>query len=142
MPDATYLAKPPHPGGASTGNANPAWARARAGQLTETKVEDRMYGFVRAEHLNIWASRYTAPAEFPRLMRLLVWALVRAPRSVNFPADEAVRLAGYDGVVDVNESIGGIPTGSSVWALSPSWIQSILTWVFSQNAQTREWVKG
>ena len=52
-----------------------------------------MYGFVRAEHLNIWASRYTAPAEFPRLMRLLVWALVRAPRSVNFPADEAVRLA-------------------------------------------------
>lgn len=76
-----------------------------------------MYGFVRAEHLNIWASRYTAPAEFPRLMRLLVWALVRAPRSVNFPADEAVRLAGYDGVVDINESIGGIPSGSSVWEL-------------------------
>lgn len=117
MFDATYLAKPSHPGGASTGNASPVWARARAGQLAETKVEDRMYGFVRAEHLNIWASRYTAPAEFPRLMRLLVWALVRAPRSVNFPADEAVRLAGYDGVVDVNESIGGIPTGSSVWEL-------------------------
>ena len=76
-----------------------------------------MYGFIRAENLNIWASRYTAPAEFPRLVRLLVWALVRAPRSVNFPADEAVRLAGYDGVVDINESIGGIPGGSSVWEL-------------------------
>lgn len=76
-----------------------------------------MYGFVRAEHLNIWASRYTAPAEFPRLMRLLVWALVRAPRSVNFPADEAVRLAGYDGVVDIAEPIWGIPGGSSVWEL-------------------------
>lgn len=76
-----------------------------------------MYGFVRAEHLNIWANRYTAPAEFPRLMRLLVWALVRAPRSVNFPADEAVRLAGYDGVVDIAEPIWGIPSGSSVWEL-------------------------
>lgn len=76
-----------------------------------------MYRFVRAEHLNIWASRYTAPAEFPRLMRLLVWALVQAPRRVNFPADEAVRLAGYDGVVEINESIAGIPGGSSVWEL-------------------------
>ncbi len=76
-----------------------------------------MYGFVRAEHLNIWANRYTAPAEFPRLMRLLVWSLVRSPRSVNFPADEAVRLAGYDGVVDINESIGGIPDSLSVWEL-------------------------
>lgn len=76
-----------------------------------------MYGFIRAEHLNIWASRYTAPAEFPRLMRLLVWALAPSPRSVNFPADEAVRLAGYDGVVDIKESIGGFPCGLSVWEL-------------------------
>lgn len=76
-----------------------------------------MYGLIRAEHLNAWAGRYTAPAEFPRLVRLLLWALLRAPRAINFPADEAVRLAGYDGQLDIATTEAGLPEGLSVWEL-------------------------
>lgn len=76
-----------------------------------------MYGLIRAEHLNAWANRYSAPAEFPRLVRLLLWALLRAPRAINFPADEAVRLAGYDGQLEIAISEAGLPEGLSVWEL-------------------------
>jgi hypothetical protein len=76
-----------------------------------------MYGLIRAEHLNAWASRYTAPAEFPRLVRLLLWALLNEPRAINFPADEAVRLAGYDGQLDIATTEAGLPEGLSVWEL-------------------------
>ena len=76
-----------------------------------------MYGLIRAAHLNAWAGRYTTPAEFPRLVRLLLWAVLRAPRAVNFPADEAVRLAGYDGQLDIATTEAGLPEGLSVWEL-------------------------
>jgi len=76
-----------------------------------------MYGLIRAEHLNAWANRYTTPAEFPRLVRLLLWALLRAPRAINFPADEAVRLAGYDGQLEILTAVADLPDGLSVWEL-------------------------
>jgi len=76
-----------------------------------------MYVLIPAEHLNVWASRYTTPAEFPRLVRLLLWAELRTPRVINFPADEAVRYQGYDGQLDNATTKAGLPEGLSVWEL-------------------------
>ncbi|WP_374662968.1 hypothetical protein [Inhella sp.] len=76
-----------------------------------------MYGLIRVEHLNAWAGRYTTPAEFPRLIRLLLWALLRTPRAINFPADEAVRSAGYDGQLEIATTEAILPEGLSVWEL-------------------------
>lgn len=53
-----------------------------------------MIGLIRADDLDRWASRITAVPEFPRLVRLLVHATARGLKQVDFPADEAVRLAG------------------------------------------------
>ena len=76
-----------------------------------------MFGLIRADDLHRWAGHYAAPADFPRLVRLLIRALVRAPRIVNFPADEAVRLAGYDGQLDLSSAVSGLPEGLSVWEM-------------------------
>lgn len=78
--------------------------------------EEEMYGLIRADHLSSWASRYAAPSEFPRLIRLLIRSMTN-PRAISFPADEAVRLAGYDGQLELDEATSGIPSGVSVWEL-------------------------
>lgn len=76
-----------------------------------------MIGIIRAEDLDRWASRITAAPEFPRLVRLLVHATARGLRQIDFPADEAVRLAGWDGKVLTDEASPCIPADFSVWEL-------------------------
>lgn len=76
-----------------------------------------MIGLIRADDLDRWASRITAAPEFPRLVRLLVHATARGLRQVDFPADEAVRLAGWDGKVLVEEASPFVPAGFSAWEL-------------------------
>jgi hypothetical protein len=76
-----------------------------------------MIGLIRADDLDRWASRITAAPEFPRLIRLLVHATGRQLKQVDFPADEAVRLAGWDGKVLAEDVSSFIPSGFSVWEL-------------------------
>ncbi len=76
-----------------------------------------MIGLIRADVLNLWAGRVTAPGEFPRLVRLLIRALVISPKLIYFPADEATRLAGYDGQLEISAGVSGLPEGLSVWEL-------------------------
>ena len=78
---------------------------------------DDMIGLIRAEDLDRWASRITAAPEFPRLVGLLVHATARGLKQVDFPADEAVRLAGWDGKVLAEEASPFVPAGFSVWEL-------------------------
>lgn len=76
-----------------------------------------MIELVRADDLDRWASRITAAPEFPRLVRLLVHATARGLKQVDFPADEAVRLAGWDGKVLAEEAAPFVPAGFSAWEL-------------------------
>jgi hypothetical protein len=76
-----------------------------------------MIGLIYALDLDLWAARIGAPPEFPRLVRRLVYATGRSLRLVNFPADEAIRLAGWDGMVIADEGTPNIPRGLSVWEL-------------------------
>jgi hypothetical protein len=58
-----------------------------------------VFGFIRADDLDRWASRIPAASEFPRRARPLVHTTARGPGQVDFPADKVVRLAGGDGKV-------------------------------------------
>jgi hypothetical protein len=79
-----------------------------------------MIGLIRADDLDRWASRITSVPEFPRLIRRLVHFTARGLRQVDFPADEAVRLAGWDGKVLAEEGAPFVPAGFSVWELGTS----------------------
>src|SRR5690242_14078634 len=76
-----------------------------------------MIGLIRADDLDRWASRITTAPEFPRLVRLLVHSTARALRQADFPADEAIRLAGWDGKVLADEAAPFVPAGFSAWEL-------------------------
>ncbi|MEW5724726.1 MAG: hypothetical protein AB1896_16560, partial [Thermodesulfobacteriota bacterium] len=76
-----------------------------------------MIGLIRADDLDRWASRITAAPEFPRLIRLLVHATAHGLKQIDFPADEAVRLAGWDGKVLAEEASPFVPAGFSAWEL-------------------------
>jgi hypothetical protein len=76
-----------------------------------------MIGLVRAADLDRWASRITSAPEFPRLVRRLVHATGRGLQKVDFPADESIRLAGWDGKVLANEASPFVPAGFSAWEM-------------------------
>ena len=76
-----------------------------------------MIGLIRAHDLDRWGSRIVSPPEFPRLVRRLIHATGGALKIVDFPADEAIRLAGWDGKVLADEGTPYVPAGFSVWEL-------------------------
>ena len=76
-----------------------------------------MIGLIRADDLGRWASRITSAPEFPRLVRRLVHSTGRGLRKVDFPADEAIRLAGWDGKVLADDASPFVPAGFSAWEL-------------------------
>ena len=65
----------------------------------------------------LWAATRAAQERFPELLRRLVYATTEAPTYVDFPAGDAVQLAGYDGVVELAEDHATIPKGLSVWEM-------------------------
>lgn len=79
-----------------------------------------MIGLIRAHDIDRWGSRVVSPPEFPRLVRRLVYATGRNLRTVDFSADEAIRLAGFDGKVLCDEGAPYVPDGFSVWELGTS----------------------
>src|SRR6266581_8087113 len=76
-----------------------------------------MIGLIHAHDLDRWGSRIVSPPEFPRLVRRLVYATGQGLKNVDFPADEATRLAGWDGKVLADEGAPYVPAGFSVWEL-------------------------
>ena len=76
-----------------------------------------MIGLIRVHDLDRWGSRIVSPPEFPRLVRRLVYATGQKLKNVDFPADEATRLAGWDGKVLADEGTPYVPSGFSGWEL-------------------------
>jgi hypothetical protein len=77
-------------------------------------------GLIRAADIDRWASRVISPPEFPRLVRRLVYATANGLKQVDFPADEAIRLAGWDGKVLTEKGTPFVPEGFSAWELGTS----------------------
>jgi hypothetical protein len=64
-----------------------------------------------------WADRYEAAAVLPKLARRLVHATA-VVKSLSFPGDAGVRLAGFDGIAESETGAPFVPAGLSVWELS------------------------
>jgi hypothetical protein len=73
---------------------------------------------ISADDIERWAdTHYEAPAVLPRLLRRLLWATASL-RRLEMPADDEVRLPGYDGICDAVLDSPHCPGGLSVWELS------------------------
>lgn len=76
-------------------------------QITSTDLDD-------------WSRRNDAQIHLPTLVRRLIMATGK-PGSIRIPAAEAVRLPGFDGIVE--DSVGAppfLPAGRSVWEMGTS----------------------
>ena len=70
----------------------------------------------RAADLDRWADEYAAAGQLPRLIRRLIAASCEFTQ-LEFPADEAVRFAGWDGIASVTDGCTWAPAGVSGWEL-------------------------
>jgi hypothetical protein len=73
-----------------------------------------------ATDLNSWAKRRDAQALLPKLIRRLVHASIDRVIRASFRAGEGIVLAGWDGVVMVEEGNAHVPDGTSVWEMGTS----------------------
>src|SRR3989442_10075065 len=73
---------------------------------------------VTPDELQKWADTYSAKAQFPHLIRRLIWATCGEIRKLEFQGDEDVYLSGFDGIVDCGQGNHIVPNGLSVWELS------------------------
>jgi hypothetical protein len=64
-----------------------------------------------------WAGTRTVQERLPELVRRLVYSTTESPTYVDFPAGDAIQLAGYDGVVELAEDHATVPRGLSVWEM-------------------------
>jgi hypothetical protein len=67
--------------------------------------------------LDDWASRRDAQSRLPRLVRRLVRATGGPLARLDFPADEAVQMGGWDGIVECPAGGTFVPAGVSGWEL-------------------------
>lgn len=70
-----------------------------------------------ANDLQTWADRLPARSQLPRLIRRLVYSTTKDAQRIEFPADEAIQLGGWDGIVEIAAGNDRVPTGISVWEL-------------------------
>jgi hypothetical protein len=73
--------------------------------------------YANSTDLSSWANTRNSQSTLPQLIRRLVRATVDSPSKVDFPADEAVQLSGWDGIVSTEHGNSFVPSGISVWEL-------------------------
>lgn len=65
-----------------------------------------------------WADRHECRAKLPVFVRRLIHETVRdGLRSLRFPGNEAVDLAGLDGQAEVDQATAWVPAGHSIWEM-------------------------
>jgi len=70
-----------------------------------------------ATDLEQWAARRDAQGTFPMLLQKLVAATIGPSEHIQFPANEAIQLPGWDGLVYSERAAGYVPSGHSGWEL-------------------------
>ena len=74
--------------------------------------------WVKARDLENWSLTREAQAEFPTLIRKLIYASTDGPIHVELPSGDGVQRHGWDGIVETpNESLF-VSAGVSVWEIS------------------------
>ncbi|HEX2581634.1 MAG TPA: hypothetical protein VHL08_06630 [Dongiaceae bacterium] len=99
------------PGDTINGPASPDFSR-------EAMQSGQPVGFISATDLDQWADRRDSQAILPEVMMRLIRASTGTAADIEFPADESVQTAGWDGKCLISSGTNFIPSGSSGWELS------------------------
>lgn len=73
---------------------------------------------VTSDELRDWSDRYSAKAQFPHLIRRLIWATCSEIRRLDFPGDGEIYFSGFDGILDCGQGNHLVPNEESAWELS------------------------
>lgn len=71
---------------------------------------------IETTHLKTWAGTKQAESRLPYYIKALINAVVH-PDKLRMPANDAVWLPGYDGVLQTDEAHQFVPNGESVWEI-------------------------
>lgn len=74
--------------------------------------------FVKATVIRRWADELAARHALPQVLRRLVFATVKNPKEVDFPAYESAQRSGFDGEVECSVGNSWVPDDYSVWEVS------------------------
>jgi hypothetical protein len=75
---------------------------------------------IRCADFEEWAgklARRSAQEEFPRLLRLLVFATNTTVELIDFPAGDSIVFPGWDGVTEARGASVYVPSGTTAWEL-------------------------
>jgi transcriptional regulator with XRE-family HTH domain len=97
------------PGGAVVG---PAPALHRSDQTGGVPIR-----FVDATDLSQWAERRVAQGSMPELLTRLIRAATGSAAKIEFPSDESVQFAGWDGTCEIETGTEHVPSGCSGWEI-------------------------
>lgn len=73
---------------------------------------------ITGQDLDAWSDKPKAESQLPVLVRRLLSAQLYRGGRIHFRGDIGVRLAGYDGITDIGETVLDAPVGLAVWELS------------------------
>jgi transcriptional regulator with XRE-family HTH domain len=73
--------------------------------------------WVDATDLSQWAERRDAQGSMPELLTKLIRAATGSAAKIEFPSDESVQFAGWDGTCDIEAGTEHIPDGRSGWEI-------------------------
>lgn len=73
--------------------------------------------WVDATDLSQWAERRVAQGSMPELLTRLIRAGTGSMATIEFPSDESVQFAGWDGTCDVETGTEHVPAGCSGWEI-------------------------
>jgi transcriptional regulator with XRE-family HTH domain len=97
------------PGGAVVGPAPTVRRLDQAGGIPIRWVD--------ATDLSQWAERRVAQGSMPELLTRLIRAGTGSAATIEFPSDESVQFAGWDGTCDVETGTDHVPAGRSGWEI-------------------------
>ncbi|MGE6699623.1 helix-turn-helix domain-containing protein [Hyphomonas sp. NPDC076900] len=73
--------------------------------------------FINAADLEHWAARRDAQSTLPHLIHKLVVATIGSSPIIDFPSDEAIQLAGWDGRTYSEKASAFVPVGNAGWEI-------------------------
>ena len=75
------------------------------------------FKWIKHEHIEAWADRYSAQALLPKLIAKLILATNNTVEKLGLPHDNAINLPGFDGFCRCKFSSFQVPEGDSIWEI-------------------------
>lgn len=73
--------------------------------------------WVTTNNLQTWENERDSQDQMPALIRKLIYAEAKGITKISFPAGDAIRYPGWDGILKTDVATANIPAGISVWEI-------------------------